>query len=207
MTTAERVIGALITAGKALDDDELASILGIRRQVVNQVCRQLQTNGRIARRGGAGSKLCNELIRDPIPEAVPTPVAPQPTAPGHPMISEDQVKAAVRDHLEGLGYLVQVMWGRERGIDIVATGPTGRLVLEAKGEVASPPQQVNYFLSALGELVQRMDDPNARYGLALPDNRQYRGLVSRLPAFAKSQLDFVVFFVARTGDGFIVDQL
>jgi biotin operon repressor len=206
MTTAERVLAALLAADKALNDDELASILGIRRQVVNQVCRQLQAMGRIARRGGAGAKLCNELIRDPMPEAIQT-LAPQPTAPGRQMISEDQVKAAVQDHLEGLGYRVHVMWGRDRGIDIVATGPAERFVLEAKGEVARPPQQVNYFLGALGELVQRMEDPNARYGLALPDNRQYRGLVSRLPAFAKSQLDFVVFFVARQGDGFVIDQL
>jgi predicted transcriptional regulator len=54
MTTAERVLAALLAADKALNDDELASILGIRRQVVNQVCRQLQAMGRIARRGGAG---------------------------------------------------------------------------------------------------------------------------------------------------------
>ena len=39
------------------------------------------------------------------------------------------------------------------------------------------PQQVNFFLGAIGEPTQRMADPDAVYGLALPDNRQYRGLV------------------------------
>ena len=31
------------------------------------------------------------------------------------------------------------------------------------------PQQVNYFVGMLGELVQRMDDVQASYGIALPD--------------------------------------
>lgn len=40
---------------------------------------------------------------------------------------------------------------------------------------------------AVGELVQRMDDPDARYGLALPNSRQYHGLVDRLPDLAKQR--------------------
>lgn len=73
---------------------------------------------------------------------------------------------------EGEGFVVAVAWARTRGADIVATRPGARLVLEAKGEVLLQPQQVNYFLGALGELLQRMDDPVSAYGLALPDNRQ-----------------------------------
>jgi len=40
---------------------------------------------------------------------------------------------------------------------------------------------VNYFLGALGELIQRMTDVTATYGLALTNNKQYRGLVQHLP--------------------------
>lgn len=69
-------------------------------------------------------------------------------------------------------------------------------MLEAKGEVLLQPQQVNYFLGTLGELVQRMDDPDTTYGLALPDNRQYRGLVSRLPSLARDRLGLRVLFVS-----------
>lgn len=67
--------------------------------------------------------------------------------------------------------------------------------------MALNPQQHNYFLGALGELVQRMDDPNARYGLALPNNRQYHGLVDRLPDLAKRRFGFVVYWVERGPDG------
>ena len=100
-----------------------------------------------------------------------------------------------------------VAWGRVRGIDIDARHPDGRrYVIEAKAEVGrNGPQQVNYFLGMLGELVQRMDDTQASYGIALPDNRQYRGLVDRLPALAKERLRLAVFWVCRRGDKLIVE--
>ena len=91
-------------------------------------------------------------------------------------------------------------------MDIDAKRPNGRILIEAKEEVYLSPQQVNYFVGALGELVQRMSDPAARYGLALPGNRQYRGLVDRLPDLAHKRLDLVVNMVSRTSDGFAVDE-
>jgi len=95
-----------------------------------------------------------------------------PTAAG--LVSEDEVKEAVRAHLESRGYEVAVAWGRSHGIDLHATGPEGRIAIEAKGDVPSRPQQTNYSIGALGELVQRMSDPEASYGLALPDVRVFR---------------------------------
>lgn len=89
-------------------------------------------------------------------------------------MSEDFVKRAVVDWLESDGWEVQVRWGRERGIDIDAHRGDERWVIGAKGEAPRGPQQVNYFLGALGELTQRIDDSAARYGIALPDHSQYR---------------------------------
>jgi hypothetical protein len=113
-------------------------------------------------------------------------------------VSEDEVKAALKSYLEVDGWTVTVAWGRERGIDIEARRGNDRLLIEAKGEAPAGAQQVNYFLGALGELVQRMSDPDACYALALPGHRQYRGLVDRLPALAKERLG-IVFFVGRDG--------
>jgi hypothetical protein len=80
-------------------------------------------------------------------------------------------------------------------------------MLEAKAEVARNAQNVNYFLGALGELVQRMSDRTARYGLALPDNRQFRGLVDRLPDVAIERLGLEVFFVRRQDAGYEVAEV
>ena len=118
------------------------------------------------------------------------------------VITEDEVKRAVEAYLESEGYVVDVAWSRTRGIDLDARHPNGhRYVIEAKGEVAAAgAQQVNYFLGALGELVQRMDDPSATYALALPAHRQYRGLANRLPEHARERLGLVVLWVIRTDD-------
>lgn len=114
-------------------------------------------------------------------------------------IAEDTVKAALKAHLESEGWTVTVAWGRERGIDIDARRGAERLIVEAKGEAPAGPQQVNYFLGALGELVQRMGDPTATYGLALPDHRQYRGLVERVPRLARERLHLRIWFVRADG--------
>lgn len=113
---------------------------------------------------------------------------------------------ALKQHLEALGYAVTIAWGRERGIDIDAIGPGGRLIVEAKGEVPSQPQKTNYFLGSIGELVQRMSDQDAEYGLAFPDTSTFRGLVQRLPSLARKRLGLRVFFVTRSGEDLTVRE-
>lgn len=123
-------------------------------------------------------------------------------------LSEDEVKQGVKDFLEGAGFRVTVAWGHQRGIDIEAVSAAEVLLLEAKGSAQNPPQQVNYFLGALGELLQRMTSPGAVYGLALPDNPQYRGLVNRLPALVWERLCFTVLFVGKdAAGGYTVERI
>lgn len=201
-TLADRVVQVLRAVSHPMDDDELAGGIGVIRQAVNQACRRLEAQGLVRRYVGANSKIVNELVDGTArPASTPTETArpaPSPPAAGQP-ISEDEVKAVVRDFLTARGLHVEVRWGRDRGVDITASGPNERWVIEAKGEVFSPQQQGNYFLGALGELIQRMDDPHARYALALPDTPRCRGLVHRLPTLARRRLGLTVFFVHRSG--------
>ena len=194
-TLGERIVEVLRVVPAGLDDDELAARLGVARQAVNQACRKLAAAGRLNRGAGGTGKIINTLDRSWRPVVEP----PRPVRGVGSLLTEDEVKGAVREHLVSEGYQVRVAWGRERGIDIEATRaePPGRLVIEAKGETLQP-QQVNYFLGALGELVQRMDDPKAQYGLALPDNGQYRGLIQRLPALIWTRLNLTAFFHPAT---------
>jgi DNA-binding GntR family transcriptional regulator len=55
----DRILSELLSA--ALDDDELATLLGVRRQVVNQACRRLAESGRLTRTSAVGSKIVNHL--------------------------------------------------------------------------------------------------------------------------------------------------
>ena len=198
---AARLVASLREHGPS-DDDDLAGRLHIRRQHVNQIARRLERRGILKRAVGPAGKLMNTLVGG---AEVEQPVeAPRRSAVGS-LVTEDFVKRGVYDHLVQQGCVGEVRWGHELGIDIEMTGPVGRFVIEAKGEAASDQQQRNYFLGALGELVQRMADDDAHYGLALPDNRQYRNLVSRLPSLVWSRLSLVVFFVAADGELTVLD--
>lgn len=205
-TLADRILDAIRYA--PLDDDVLARRLGVgHRQAVNQAARRLEAQGRLRRFTGPDGKIVNALPDSPA--QLTSELTPPPVVPGvdHRRITEDEVKEAVRAYLTGRGFEVSVAWDRVRGIDIDAWHADGRrYVIEAKDEVGkSGPQQVNYFVGMLGELVQRMDDVHASYGIALPDNRQYRGLVNRLPTLARERLRLAVSWVSREGDELTVE--
>ena len=133
----------------------------------------------------------------------PGPLSPVPASGRGRAVSltEDEVKQGAKEYLEAAGFRVTVAWGRQRGIDIRAVSGAEVMLLEAKGSAVNPPQQVNYFLGALGELLQRLSDPAATYGLALPDSPQYRGLAGRLPALAWQRLRLTMLFVSKDDVG------
>jgi hypothetical protein len=60
--------------------------------------------------------------------------------------------------------------------------------------------RVNYFLGALGELLQRMNDPNAKYSVAFPNLEQFRRLWARLPRLAKERTVISCMFVRADGE-------
>lgn len=215
-TLAERILNAIGYA--PLDDDVLSKRLGVgHRQAVNQAARRLEVQGRLRRFIGPDGKIVNGLPEMTLQQnaepaqglqaSEPTPARVVPGGSDGSRITEDEVKEAVRAHLTAFDFDVTVAWGRVRGIDIDARHPDGRrYVIEAKAEVGkNGAQQVNYFLGMLGELIQRMEDPKASYGIALPANGQYRGLVDRLPALAKERLKLAVYWVSRKGDALIVE--
>jgi hypothetical protein len=121
--------------------------------------------------------------------------------PGELQLAEDSVKQAVEAALSAAGWTVDTRRGHTHGIDIEARSGDRRLVLEAKGEGSRPAMRVNFFLGALGELLQRMTAPEARYGLALPAHRQFVSLVLRLPEWVRARLDLCFFLVRPAADG------
>jgi hypothetical protein len=154
--------------------------------------------GRIVRRNRADGQLGNYLATFPSVASRVPPVAPNKVL-DELAISEDQVKQHLKTWLEASGWHVPVQWGRDRGIDIDAKNGQERWIIEVKGCGSLQPMRVNYFLSILGELLQRMEDDQARYSIALPDIKQYRGLWQRLPALAKRRATISALFVSASG--------
>jgi hypothetical protein len=183
------VLGKLVAGPMA--DAELASALGFGHQHVNQVCHALKQLGRITRELGPEGRILNTLV--PLGQEVSS------------LLSEDTLKEIIARHLCKIGYQVVLKMGTVHGVDVEAQRGEERLLIEAKGEAALSAQQVNYFLGALGELLLRMSDLSARYALALPDNKQYRALVRRIPPPVWKALNLSVFLIQADGSVTEVD--
>lgn len=110
-------------------------------------------------------------------------------------MTEDEIKAAMKSTLEGRGYEVHVRWGKKSGSDIVAVLGDSRLVIEAKGEGSSRQMLGNYFLNALGEILQRMSDDTASYAIAFPAHSSFMELVLKLPKRVREALRLDFYFV------------
>jgi len=123
----------------------------------------------------------------------------QSAALGDPL-SEDSIKHVLDRWLRSQGWKTSVAWKRTRGIDIVAARDAERWIIEVKGRGKHSQMQGNYFLAILGSLLERMDDPSARYSVALPDLPSYRGLWQRLPVLAKARTTVTALFVDEAGN-------
>lgn len=95
-------------------------------------------------------------------------------------LDEDTVKTSVADFLRSRGYTVSVGKKRERGADMRATKDGLKLIVEAKGEGSRSEMFNNFFISILGEVLQRMNEQAAEYGIALPAHRKYARLIEEL---------------------------
>jgi hypothetical protein len=200
VATLKEGVLALVRSTPGLTDREITDRLlgsGATQQGVNQIARSLAVERLVARRPRHDGKLGN----------YPAEVSQEPSLPAEggasigatDSLSEDDVKLKLQAWLEGLGWKVTVTWGRGQGIDIDALQSGRRWVIEAKGRGSLDPMRVNYFLGVLGELLQRMSDPEAKYSIALPDIPQFRRLWNRLPELAKRRTGISALFVNDSG--------
>jgi len=114
-------------------------------------------------------------------------------------LSEDEIKRILEAWLKADGWETKVAWRNAKGIDIDARRGSERWIIEVKGPGSRQPMRVNYFIGILGETLQRMSDPTARYTIAFPDLTQYRRLWAQLPELAKSRTGITIILVSNAG--------
>lgn len=179
-----------------LTDTELEKHLNRSHQHINSACRELQQQGFLRRQPNPQKKgsLGN------YPTGIKYPNIPVHTQKQPVGINEDTVKETVKEWLERNGWTVEIAWGKSHGVDIKARKCNENWYIEAKGSGSSNPMRVNYFLNILGETLQRMDDPSAKYSIALPNMQQYRNLWTRLPSLAKQRTKINMILVSKNGN-------
>lgn len=167
------------------------------QQYINQVCRSLASEGLIERRLRQDGLLGNfpQVPKMPTEQEKEDRILDE----NDHELSEDEVKAIIQEWLERSGWQVEVAWGKERGMDLDASRQEARWIVEVKGAGAKGPMRVNYFLHAIGEILQRMDDESAKYSIAFPHIRQFLGLWERLPKLAKDRATLTALFVRPDG--------
>ena len=200
MTSLPDEICALLKKNPGLTDREIAnSLRGADKpqQPINQAARRLESGGVLVRQKRPDGLIGNYLSGR----------APSVSQPNHApqknhdigALSEDEIKNALASWLADKGWSTEIAWGRKQGIDIDAKRGKMRWIIEVKGPGSRPQMRVNYFLAILGETLQRMDDPSAKYSISLPDLPQFRGLWKRLPNIAKKRTGVSMLFVSLNG--------
>lgn len=186
-----------------LTDREISNaILGENepQQAVNQACRALVNKGIIKRANRRDGLIGNYLVSEGLHDD-PLPVNQlELTTDALSVFKEDNLKQILKDYLHADSWETQIAWGRTPGIDINAIRGTERWIIEVKGLGSISAMNVNYFLGVLAETLQRMDDPNAKYSIALPDVKQFRNLWNRLPLLAKKRTGITVIFINEQGN-------
>ena len=191
-----------LSAHPGATDTEMEKAFQVVHQQVNYACRMLERDGLIIRRKTdryIGNYLADNVPIVPAsPTAVSAPSLKENRTAGEPL-EEEAIKRILTDKLTAEGWTVSTAWSHAPGVDIDARRGSDRWMIEIKGPGSRPQMRVNYFLSMLGEILQRMDDPNARYSIALPDLPQYRRLWERLPMLAKQRTGIDILFVDENG--------
>jgi hypothetical protein len=115
-------------------------------------------------------------------------------------IPEKKIKYFLEEFLASQGW-VQDLGGTafNRDIDIAATRGEEKWVIDIKSPDSLAGDIVNSFVAVLGRILQRMDDNNCKYSIALPDIKPFRRLWERLPELAKNRTRITALFVSETG--------
>lgn len=183
-----------------MTDREITNFLRGRssiQQPVNQACRELEQKGVLKRVYRDDGLIGNYFSGNT--QKIQEPTHRKRSRSNDVYLSEDEVKEILVAWLEQHGWTVTTAWGQQRGADCVADKAGERWIIEVKGCGSRQPMRVNYFLAILGELLQRMDDPNTYYSIALPEINQFEGLWRRLPELAKSRTGISAIFVGAAG--------
>ena len=114
-------------------------------------------------------------------------------------LSDRRMGQILRDHIDSLGWHIEYFTNSKNRIDIAARMVHWRWIIEVRGMNYQISEPLTSFLSVLGDILQRMDDPQARHSIALPDTIPFRRLWKRLPPLVKQKTGITALFVNPAG--------
>jgi hypothetical protein len=116
------------------------------------------------------------------------------------ILSEKIIRQVLGNYLTERGWEIEEIKATNRGIDLDARMHAIRWTIRSNCFQLSREGIIVSFVSAIGEIVQRMNDPNRKYSIVLPDIPPFRRLWERLPVTAKERIRITVLFVHTSGN-------
>jgi hypothetical protein len=114
-------------------------------------------------------------------------------------LPDKKIKQILEIFLISQGWHPEINWKPNHGIDIEAKRENQRWIIEVKSTSLLVQEPVNSFVSVLGKILQRMDDQNNKYSVAMPDTEPFNRLWKRLPLLAKQRTGITALFVNPSG--------
>ena len=204
---ADEIVQALTNTPGLTDRQLTDTVRGTAapQQPVNQTARSMERRGILVRKRRPDNLIGNYLSDAP---GTAAPLISKSIIKNHDVdaLSEDEIKEVLDRWLIADGWTTKIAWGKVQGIDIDASRSKERWIIEVKGPGSRQPMRVNYFIGILGETLQRMSDPDARYSIAFPDLTQYRRLWARLPELAKTRTAITLILVSKDGKVEVIEK-
>jgi len=199
MNETEKNIITILMHHPGLSDGELAVAVkgqSASSKSINENCRVLESQRTLLRQRRVDGLVGNWLVETDETREVFCHNEIENKAEA---ISEKEIKKILSCYLTFQGWQIENHEDNRNNIDISARLGSGRWIIQVKGTGSSQPLKVNNFLSVLGEILQRMDDPYTKYSIAFPDKKEFHRLWGRLPGLAKSRIEITALFANPRG--------
>jgi hypothetical protein len=115
-------------------------------------------------------------------------------------LPEKKMKYILEEYLASQGWARENAIFNNQDIDLEVSRGDEKWRVQIKSAICLTDEIINSFVSALGQILQRMDDSSCKYSIALPDTRPFRRLWERVPRLAKSRTGITALFISETGE-------
>ncbi len=106
----------------------------------------------------------------------------------------------ILDHfLTAQGWILKDITRADQPFEVEAQQGNNKWIIQIKNSSYQLQDPVTAFVSVLGEILQRMDNPNTKYSIALPDTDPFCRLWKRLPELPKQKTGITALFVNPLG--------
>jgi hypothetical protein len=112
---------------------------------------------------------------------------------------EKKMKYILEEFLASQGWVRENKEFDNHDIDLEVRRGEERWRIEIKSAFTLTHEIINSFVTVLGQILQRMDEQNYRYSIALPDTKPFRRLWERLPELVKARTGITALFVNEAG--------